>query len=71
MTWSFADHMWDKALLEDTIQITREGKYDGIAARNKSYHYGLAKLNFASYNFKWRDSFKVLCIYKKNLLYCS
>lgn len=71
MTRSFADHMWSRDLLEKTVEITRQWVYDGIATIQKNYHYGIEKLNFFTYSFKWKKKSQHVRVYKKNLLYCN
>ena len=71
IVWSYADIMRDKKLLESVISITNKWEYDWIAARTRPYHYGLEKLHITRYNSQIKKWFKLLCVYKKNLLYCS
>ena len=52
MSWSFVDEMWEKELLEKTIEITKEGIHDGIATVLKNYHYGIRDLTFMTYSLK-------------------
>lgn len=71
MTRTFADIMRDKNLLEKVIEITRQWNYDWIAANHKNYHYWFNNLTFGSLNSKWKEWFKLVCVYKKELIYCS
>lgn len=70
MTWSCADWIWSKKLLEEIIKITREWKYDWISAIQKNYHYWLKILNFLTYRFFGKRFSKWGCVViKKDLLY--
>lgn len=54
MTWSFTDHMWPKQLLEKTVEITAENIYDGLAATQVNYHYGMRDITFSTYGYWWK-----------------
>lgn len=71
MTWSFADHMWSKKILEEVINITKESKYDGIATILKNYHYGLEGLTFMTYGLKGKSASQSVHVYKKECLFCT
>jgi hypothetical protein len=71
MTWSFADHIWSKELLDKTTEITREWKHDWIATVQKNYHYGIENLNFSTYHYLWKKKSQHVRVYKKELMYCE
>lgn len=71
MTWSFADHIWSKELLDKATEITREWIYDWIATVQKNYHYGIENLNFSTYHYKWKKQSQHVRVYKKELMYCE
>jgi len=68
MTWSFADHMWDKKLLEKTIEITNKWKYDAISAIMIQHHYWVEWLNFMTYNWKWKKYSAHPVVFKKDII---
>lgn len=71
MSWSFADEMWWKELLEKTVEITRQSKHDGIATVLKNYHYGIRDLTFMTYSVKWKKHSRHVHVIKKNQLECT
>ncbi len=71
MSWSFADEMWWRELLEKVTEITKKWLHDGIATVQKNYHYGIRDLNFMTYSLKWKKASRHVHIIKKELLECS
>ena len=73
MTWSFADHMWPKSLLEKAVSITKEWLYDWITAIQKNYHYWINSLTFSTYGMfgkYWSNLWRII-IAKKDCFYIS